>query len=296
MKDKRLHETVDKIRDSVAFKVLVCIFGGLVYSIGCNIFVRPLGLFNGGVVGYSQLLTHFVEESLGRTTNLYAICYVVLNIPLFILAFCGISKRFFFRTILGVGSITIFGYLIPTLTEPIIDNVLTCSIIGGMFTGIGSGIILLAGGCGGGMDIVGVWLSKKKPDGSVGKISILCNLVLYVILFFVFDFETVLYTVIVAVASSISLDRVHYQNITSELMIFTKRAGLDKFLIGEHRRGITEWNGAGAFTDQETHILVTCVSKYEEHEFIEQIKQYDPQAFVIINEHVRIRGNFEKRM
>lgn len=296
MRKEKAGYDIDRLVESVPFKLLVCIFGGLVYSVGVNIFVRPLGLYNGGVVGYSQLLTHFVEEKLGRTTNLYAICYVVLNIPLFILAYFGINKRFFLRTLLGVGSITVSGYFLPTLAEPVIDNILTCSIIGGVFTGVGSGIILLGGGCGGGIDILGVWAARKKPDSSVGKYSLLFNLTLYVILFIVFDFEVVIYTIVVAIACSIALDRVHYQNITTELMIFTKKEGLDKVLISGHRRGITEWSGAGAYTEEGTHILVTCISKYEEHEFFEEIKKYDPQAFVIVSDNVRVRGNFEKRI
>lgn len=296
MGKNKIRAMVADLGDTVAFKILVCIFGGFLYSVGNNIFIRPLGLYSGGVVGYAMLLANFVEKALGRSTNLYAICYVLANIPLFFLAYFGINRRFFLRTVLGVGSITLFGYLIPTLDAPIIDNILTCSIIGGMFTGIGTGITLLAGGCGGGTDILGVWASKKKPDNSVGKFAFLFNLLLYVILFFVNDFECVIYTIIVAIASSIAVDRVHYQNITLELMIFTKKKGMDKYLLGIRRRGITEWEGSGAYTNEETQVLVTCISKYEEHEVIDDIMAYDPQAFVVINEHVRVRGNFEKHI
>ncbi|MCQ2538687.1 MAG: YitT family protein [Lachnospiraceae bacterium] len=292
----KIRGVISGVSGSVPFKILVCIFGGFLYSLGNNVFIRPLGLYSGGVVGYSMLATSFVEKSLGHATNLYAICYVVINIPLFFLAYFGINKRFFWRTVLGVGSITLFGYIIPTLQTPVIDNILACSVIGGALTGVGTGVTLLAGGCGGGTDILGVWASKKKPDNSVGKFAFIFNLFLYVILFFVFDFQVVIYTIIVAIANSIAIDRTHYQNITLNLMIFTKKDGMDKYLFGKRRRGITEWDGKGSYTNEDTKVYVTCISKYEEHEVIDDIMEYDPQAFVIINEHVRVRGNFEKHI
>ncbi len=297
MKSKGISAAKDKVFGSVAFKYFMCILGGFIYSIGANIFVRPLGLYNGGVVGYAQFITHFIENAIGHTTNLYAVLYIVLNIPLLILAYKGINMRFFLRTIAGTGTIALFGYLLPTLDHPIVDNILTCSIIGGLFTGTGSGLILLAGGCGGGIDILGVWASKKKPDNSVGKFSLAFNMALYVALFFSFSVETVIYTIVVALASALAIDRVHYQNITAEIMIFTKKDGLDKLIMqGTARRGVTEWMGAGAYTNEDTHILVSCINKYEEHDFLEKVYEYDPKAFVIIDENVRVRGNFEKRM
>ncbi|MBO7336892.1 MAG: YitT family protein [Lachnospiraceae bacterium] len=286
----------NKVVDSPVFKDFLCVLGGFIYSFGANIFVRPLGLYNGGVIGYSQLITHFIEKAMGRTTNLYALLYIALNIPLFVLAYKGVNRRFFLRTLLGTGSIALFGYLLPTLATPILDNILTCSIVGGIFTGSGTGLLLLAGGCGGGIDILGVWMAQKKPDVSVGKVSIAVNLTLYIFLLFLFNVEIVIYTVIVAIVSALAVDRIHYQNITAEIMIFTKKKGMDKALIRGVRRGVTEWVGAGAYTDEETHILVSCVNKYEEHDFIERIHEFDPKAFIIINENVRVRGNFEKRM
>lgn len=286
----------DRVVENIFFKYFLVILGGFIYSVGVNIFVRPLGLYNGGVVGLAQLIAYFFERELGRTTNIYAVVYVLFNIPLLILAFRGINRRFFIRTLLGVGSVAFFGIILKSPETPIIENILTASLIGGMITGTGTGLVLFAGGSSGGMDIIGVFLSKKKPNASVGKVNIIFNLLLYTAVLFVNDPEIVVYSIIVMVASSMTLDKIHYQNIAARCMIFTKMEGLDKLIMEKTYRGVTEWEGKGAYTGQGEHILVSCINKYEEREFMEIVNSIDPHAFVIIDENIKVKGNFLKKL
>jgi len=60
-------------------------------------------------------------------------------------------------------------------------------------------------------------------------------------------------------------------------------------------RGVTLWEGAGGYTKEDSHILVTVLSKYEEPILQSIIAELDPHAFVIIVENARVIGNFEKR-
>ncbi len=294
MKKSRLRP--DAVVENIFFKYFLIIFGGFIYSVGVNIFVRPLGLYNGGVVGLAQLIAYFVERGLGKTTNIYAVVYVMFNIPLLILAFRGINRRFFIRTLLGVGSVAFFGIILKSPSEPLIENILTASIVGGMITGTGTGLVLLAGGSSGGTDIIGVFISRRRPNASVGKFTLFFNIVLYTIILFVNDHEVVIYSVIVMVASAMTLDRIHYQNIAARCMIFTKMEGLEKQIMEKTYRGCTEWEGKGAYTGDREHILVSCINKYEEREFMEIVNSIDPHAFVIIDENIKVKGNFLKKL
>ncbi len=65
--------------------------------------------------------------------------------------------------------------------------------------------------------------------------------------------------------------------------------------MSELRRGVTTWEGAGAYTRDGEHILVTVISKYEEHHLREIIARKDPHAFMTITDNTRVIGNFEKR-
>lgn len=273
------------------------ITGCLLYAAGMNWFVSPIGLFSGGCTGFAQLITYLLERWVKwENFNLYGMVYLALNIPLIIIAWKEIDKRFFFKTMLGVIGISLFTTIIPVASKPIVDDWLLSALVGGIFNGMGVGMILYAGGSSGGVDIIGVWAVKSFPGASVGKISMVVNSVLYICLLLVLDVPTMLYSASYLAFYTFVLDRMHYQNISVRLMIFTKEENIDRLLVEHTRRGVTKWNGVGAYTEDGMHVLVSCVSKYEVHDSIEEIHRIDPHAFVIADEHVYVSGNFEKRI
>lgn len=276
--------------------MLLILLGTFFYGTGMNCFVTPCGLFSGGGVGLAQLITYLVGEVDFGFLNLYGVVYMLINIPLFFLAWKSVGRKFFVKTLAGAGGISLFIMLIPAPAHPIVEDPLTSVLIGGIVVGVGTGLILLAGGSGGGIDIVGIWAVKRFRGTSVGKISLAFNVILYAILLFLFDVQTVIYSLIFMVAYTIAIDKVHYQNINVRLMIFTKQDGIDKMINEQTGRGVTEWNGVGAYTGENTHVLVSCINKYEMHEFMDIVQKIDPKAFIIADEDVYVAGNFEKRM
>ncbi len=271
--------------------------GSLLYALGMNLFLTPLHLFSGGGVGLAQLLTLFFEQLIDvGNFNLYGIVYMLINIPLLFLAYFQLGQKFFIKTLIGSGAISLFITLIPTLSVPIVEDYLTSVLIGGIACGAGVGIILIAGGSGGGIDVVAMWAAKKFRNASVGKISLYFNVLLYAIMLFMFDVPTVIYSLIYTVVFTLVLDKTHYQNINVRMMIFTKKDGIDKKINEQTGRGVTKWEGCGAYTKESTQILVSCINKYEVNDMMEIVQSIDPQAFVIVDENVIVNGNFEKRL
>ncbi len=287
-----------KSRSKILLKNAGLIIGGsLLYALGMNLFLTPLKLFSGGGVGLAQLITLFLENLIDvGSFNLYGIVYMLINIPLLFLAYFQLGYKFFIKTLIGSGAISLFITLIPTLAVPIVDDYLTAVLIGGIAAGAGVGLILIAGGSGGGIDVVAMWAAKKFRNASVGKISLYFNVLLYAIMLFMFDAETVIYSLIYTVIFTLVLDKTHYQNINVRVMIFTKKEGIDKAINVRTRRGVTKWEGCGAYTQESTQILVSCINKYEVNEMLDLVHSIDPQAFVIVDENVMVSGNFEKRL
>ena len=271
--------------------------GSMLYALGMNLFLTPLKLFSGGGVGLAQLITLFLEHLIDvGNLNLYGIVYMLINIPLLFLAYFQLGRQFFIKTLIGSGAISLFITMVPTLTVPIVDDYLTSVLIGGIAAGAGVGLILIAGGSGGGIDVVAMWAAKKFRHASVGKISLYFNVMLYAVMLFMFDVETVIYSLIYTVIFTLVLDKTHYQNINVRVMIFTKKDGIDKAINEQTRRGVTKWDGCGAYTKESTQILVSCINKYEVNDMMEIIQTIDPHAFVIVDENVIVNGNFEKRL
>lgn len=273
--------------------------GSIMFAFGLNVFIIPLALYNGGFMGISQLIRTFIVKilpfSLGRT-DIAGIIYFLINLPLMYMAWRKMGKEFFGRSIITIIIQTVALTLIPIPTTPIIDNYLTACVIGGIIAGTGSGMILRGGSSGGGQDILGIYFSKRFPGFSVGKVSIIINFFVYGVCLLLFNIEIVIYSLIYGVVYSIACDRVHIQNINMSVMIFTKKLGISKAIIEQTGRGVTNWDGAGAYTNQTSYILFVVISKYEVNQLKRVVRSIDPNAFMIITEGCSVSGNFEKRL
>ncbi len=280
-------------------RCLVILFGAFLYAVGINLFMVPSGLYTGGLMGICQIIRTILTERLHLnfgSFDIAGIIYYIMNIPLFIVAFTRMGRKFFAKTLLAVSAMTAFMSLIPVAA--VVEDVMASCVVGGIFSGAGVGIVLRMGSCGGGMDIVGVVLTKWKRDFSVGKVSLLVNMVLYGTCLFLFDVEVVLYSVIYAAVYSVAMDRMHTQNINVEVTVITKAdtTVLEKEVFNEVGRGITKWSALGAYTYDRSHVLYILLSKYEVNRLKHVIHKHDPNAFIVVNEGVSVDGNYLKKL
>lgn len=274
------------------------LLGTFIFCFGTNLFIVPINLYNGGVVGISQLIRTVLIDYLGFNKNIEiaGIINLLLNIPLLIIAFAKISKNFFIKTLFSIIFQTVFFTLIPIPKTPILEDVLAGCVIGGVISGLGIGIILRASGCGGGIDILGFYFSSIYKNFSIGKLSIIINAILYAICAFMFNVETAIYSVIYIIAFSFIIDKTHLQNINTMVIVFTKNKDVPQKILYEMGRGVTSWNGNGAYTKEDTLIFITVISKYEVNQIKEIIYEKDEKAFIIFSEGNAVLGNFEKRL
>lgn len=280
-------------------RTLGSVFGAFLYALGINFFVVPASLYTGGVMGICQVIRTVLMENFGMnfgTVDIAGIIYYLINIPIFILAYTRMGKKFFTKTLVTVTAISVFSALIPTVQ--VVDDVMAACVVGGIISGAGAGIILRMASSGGGMDVIGVLLTRWKRDFSVGKVSLLVNMVLYATCLFLFDVDIVVYSVINAAVFSVAMDKIHIQNINVEVNVITKAdtAALEKEVFDELGRGITKWDAMGAYTHEQSHVLYIMLSKYEVSRLKTIIYKYDPQAFLVVNEGVRVIGNYLKKL
>ena len=274
--------------------------GCLIYAIGLNMLITPLALYNGGFMGIAQLIRTFMISVLHirmpQGMDIAGAIYYIMNVPLFCMGWRIMGKEFFLRSLFGTTVISIFLVMVPVPGIPIIEDYLTACIIGGIIAGFGSGLILRGRGSAGGPDIIGVCCLKRRINLSVGQVNILLNLVVYGICLFMFNIETVVYSLIYATVFSLTVDKVHIQNINTSVMIFTKKLGISKAIMEQTGRGVTTWDGEGAYTHMRAYILFVMISKYEVNQIKQIVHSIDPNAFMILTEGSTVIGNFEKRL
>ncbi len=280
-------------------KMLLSVFSAFLYAAGINLFVVPTGLYTGGVMGLCQVIRTVLADNFQlsfQNFDIAGVIYYVINIPIFVIAFTRIGRRFFAKTLVTVTAMTVFLSVIP-VTEIMKDDMASC-VVGGLISGTGIGIALRMGSSSGGMDVIGVLLTRWKRDFSVGKVNLVVNLMLYGICFFLFDVEIVVYSIIYASVYAVAMDKAHTQNINVEVNVITKTnsTALEKEVFDQLGRGITKWSTLGAYTYEQSHILYITLSKYEVSRLRAIIKKHDPNAFMVINEGVYVDGNYLKKL
>ena len=249
-------------------RTLGSILGAFVYAVGINLFVVPAGLYTGGLMGFCQIIRTILAQKFGIVFSgfdIAGIIYYVINVPIFVVAFAKVGKRFFFKTLVSVTAMTVFLSVIPVFT--VVEDAMASCMVGGILAGAGVGIVLRMGSSSGGMDVVGLILTKWKKNFSVGMVNLMMNLVLYAICLFLFDVEIVVYSIIYSAVHSLAMDKLHTQNINVEVNVITKAdtAAMEKEVLQELDRGVTKWTSMGAYTNEQSHILYILLSKYEVH-------------------------------
>lgn len=269
--------------------------GTFLFCAGLNFFIVPVGLYNGGTVGTSQIIRTLISQRITLPANIdiAGIINLMFNTPLLILAYKEFGKDTFVKTLFSVLLQSVFLALIPVPTTPILPDRLSACIIGGAIAGGGVGLTLKAGGSGGGSDILGLYGTAKFKNFSVGKMNLCINGFVYGLCAILFELPTAIYSVIYSIVYSFAMDKVHLQNIPSSVMIFTKKEDLHKKIMATMRRGTTYWKGTGGFTETDTYVLVTALSKFEIIELKKMLQKEDPNAFVIVSEGQEMIGNYE---
>lgn len=282
-------------------RLIAAMLGEGVVALALRLFIVPLGLYSGGMMGLCQLIRTLLQDGLGLNfggADIAGILYFLSNIPILLLGYKTLGPRMTFKTIACTVSFSLFYSVIPTPSVPIVDDYLTSCLLGGIIVGTASGLVLTCGGSGGGLDIVGLCLSKRGSRFTVGKFSLSFNIVLYTACLILFSPEIAIYSVIYTFFNAMVLDRMHQQNVSVQAMIFTKEdeKELGRFIIEKIGRSVTYWEGTGAYSGKGLHVLVVCVSKFEIEELLHAVHARDEHAFVTVQERVRVFGNFVRKL
>ncbi|MCF8068001.1 MAG: YitT family protein [Desulfobacterales bacterium] len=256
--------------------------GSILAAIGINGILVPQRFVNGGVTAISIILyDQFPVFSV-------AVYYALLNIPLFVLAWLNVGRRFFYYSVMGMILFTCAIAFINIPPIPVQDKILS-ALLAGILTGAGGGIILRSFGSAGGTDILSIILLKRYSV-SLGNTILIINCFVLSLVVFVFSLEATLYTLIVIFVTSKMVNLV-VTGLSQRKMaiIISPQWELisDKILI-ELRRGVTVLHGEGGYTRKAERILYVVIT-FRELGFLKKIiKEIDPDAFVVVSDTLEV--------
>ncbi|MBC8584118.1 YitT family protein [Oscillospiraceae bacterium NSJ-64] len=218
----------------------------------------------------------------------------VLNAVLILLGFLLLGK--------GLGIMTAYSSMLSSIlfslleliypmSRPLTDQPMLELAFGIALPAFGTAILFNMGASNGGTEIVAMILQKYTNIDN-GKALFLCDLLVTLSAFFVFNFTTGLFSLLGLLIKSLMVDSViesinlckYFNVVCGEPKIICD------FIVDKLHRGATVASAKGAFTNGEKYIIFTVVNRPQAVALRQFIKRAEPSAFIMITDTSEIIG------
>ena len=251
--------------------------GCLIASCSINLFLVPAHLLTGGVTGIAIIAYYLVQLPIGVQTFLY-------NIPLLVASWKTLGRSYTVDVIIGTA---LFSFLLD-LTRPLnayapVQDLMLSAIFGGIFNGIGYGIVFRMNGSTGGFDIIGA-IAKKYWSLNMGSVIFAFNCGIMAVAAFLFGVAPAMFTLICMYMNGTVTDKMiaGFNRRKAVLIISDQAQHIAEGIITEVGRGVTFLHGQGAFTRRERNIVFVIVNLTQIAKIKLIANLFDPNAFMII--------------
>ena len=251
--------------------------GTLIMAIGIEQFLLPNQLSTGGFSGIGTVIYYTTGISVGTIM-------LLLNIPLFIIAYFKVGKKFFINAVIGTFLLSYFLNIFQKIESITDDRILAC-LYGSVIVGIGTAIVLKANGSTGGTELLANVIRRYKPEMKTGTLMIIFDtLIVIANTIFFREIEIALYSALAIYIMGKILD-IFFEGIDFAkmlLIISPKWEQISDAINKELKRGSTALYGKGMYKKQEKNILLCVMSRAEIREARKIIEDIDSSAFIII--------------
>lgn len=243
-------------------------------------FIQPADLLSSGFTGVAILIDKISKTFFNQTLSV-SFLLVALNIPVALLCYRAISKRFVFYSLLQVffssTFLKIFDFQPFFGTNDDILNV----IFGGFLYGIGIVLALKGRASTGGTDFIALYVSNKKSK-SIWNYVFIFNVVLLCIFGLLFGWSEAGYSILFQYVSTRTISTFHQRYVRVTLQMTTSKPDeVINAYIKNFRHGLSCIDGIGGYSKKNVTVIHTVVSSYEVPDIVETMKIVDP--YIIIN-------------
>ncbi len=254
------------------------ILGGcLIASCSINLFLVPSHLLTGGATGIAIIVYYLTGWPIGMQTFFY-------NIPLLLLAYKKLGKGYVVDVILG----TVFFSVCLDVTRFLngyapLDDLMLAAVFGGVFNGIGYGIVFRMNGSTGGFDIIGA-IVKKYYSFQMGGVIFSFNCLVMCVAGLLFGAAPAMFTLICMYVNSQVTDKIiaGFNKRKAVLIVSDQAQAIADGIITEVGRGVTFLHGQGAFTKKERNVIFVVVNLTQISKIKLLADAIDKHAFMII--------------
>lgn len=188
-------------KKELAVDILYDIIGSILFGAGIYTFAEGGNFAPGGISGIALIMNKLWNLPVGTMT-------LILNIPLVIISYKTVGKRFLMKTARTMIISTIFVDLVFPMFPYYTGQRLLAAIYSGALLGLGMVLFYMRGSSSGGADFLTMTIKKKRPHMSLGRLTLLIDLIIILIGWPVFgDVDSVLYGLIAVFVCSMVIDK-----------------------------------------------------------------------------------------
>lgn len=267
--------------------ILYLTLGSVIAAFSLEVFLVPVMILDGGVVGVGMIVSQLTRIPLGILT-------FVLNLPFLFIGFRQLGRRFLLSAVYSMAlfsvMLRVFEDFSGVTSEPIL-----AVVFGGVLLGFGVGLVLRGGGCLDGTETVALLISRRTQL-SVGQVVFGINILIYTAAGLLFGWDRAMYSLMTYFVSFKLIDIVEegMEQAKSVMIIANDGAAMADAIYEQLGRTCTMMEGSGHISGQKS-ILYCVVTRVEIPAVRRIIKEADGSAFVTISDVSEILGSHIKK-
>ena len=271
-------------KTNAAIEYGIIVLGTAIMAFAIKNIYDPVSMVTGGVSGLAIIFKEMWGVPLWLTNTL-------LNVPLFAAAYFIMGWKFIKRTLFATVLLSLFLYVLPVVNLTDSDMLLS-ALFGGILSGIGTGLLFLVGCTTGGTDMLAVLIQRAVPYYTVAQVMQVLDGMIVAAGALVFGIPAAPYAVVAIFCPAKVADGI------IEGLKFSKQAYIisDQYeeiaqaVMSRMGRGVTSLEARGMYSGQEKKVLFCVVSKKELVELRQITAEFDPRAFMIVNDAREVFG------
>ena len=263
---------------------LIIVLGAFIMGFAIKNIYDPQGLVTGGVSGLAIIL----KDQAGIPLWITNMC---VNVPLFFLSLRLKGWKFVKRVLVAEAALTVSLAILPEYAF-LKDDLILTALFGGVYSGVGTGMMLLCHATTGGTDTMAALIHTKLRHYSINQIlQVLDGLVVVAgagVFGVRYAFYAVIAVVVLAKVSDGMIEGMHFAK--AAYIITDYKEQISREIMDHMERGVTLIDASGAYTGEKRDIVFCVVSKKEIVTVKEIVRCTDPRAFVIVSDVREVLG------
>ena len=276
-----IHPAAPPSAGKILWNMTLIVVGSFFTAVAVNGILIPQHFVTGGITGLAIIVNRLLP-------SLHvAVTYILLNVPLFILAWVTVGRRFFFYSIAGMLTLSAALAIVHVPIE--LNDKILSALLAGILSGTGTGITLRSLGSQGGLDILSIMLLKRYSI-RIGNTVLITNCLVLLLVTVFYSLEAVLYTLVVIYVSAkvVNLVVTGFSQRKAIFIISPKWRQISDEILKDFNKGVTVIQGEGGYSGVEEHILYTVITFRELGQLKALIQRIDPNAFVVVNDTLEV--------